>query len=161
MRGLHRQAHRHAHAKRAAQPRRALNGDVAAHQPGQPLRDLEPETGALAPRVGTRGGALEHQGAFEQAVQRVGIHADTGVGDFDLDQRLAFACWRHASAAQLDAAAAGETDRVGHQVVKHLAQARAVELQPSWQRAVDLRTELQALGSGRRAHQALDLAQQC
>ncbi len=130
--------------------RGALDGDVAAHQPGQAPRDREAQPRAPELPGGRRVGLGK---GLEDLIELVGLDADAGVahphhepqprglGGADVE--------RHRDPAPLG----GELDGVADQVVDDLAQPHVVALQAPGHRGAQAIVEGQALLPGPRLEQ--------
>ena len=108
--------------KRGAAARLALEPDAAAHHLHQAPRDRQPQAGAA---VAARGRAVGLRERVENRRLPVGGHADAGVGDLDMQDRIGRGALRkiqpHDHLALL-----GEFDRVADQVDQHLLQPQPV-----------------------------------
>ncbi len=102
----------------AARARRALDTDLAAHQPHQFAADREAEPGAT---VATGGGAVGLREGIEDLLLGGGIDTDPGVRDLEGQVQMDAIVLGERD-ADPDLAAFGELDGVAEQVEQHLAE---------------------------------------
>ena len=115
----------------AADARRAAQLDFAAEQARQLAADRKPQSGAAIFAAGAGVGLLE---CLENDLLLLGRNADAGIGDLEGDDGLRLAenrvcrgpADRRGRNLELNAAAVGELERVGQQVLQHLLQTLGV-----------------------------------
>ncbi len=136
---LHRQGQREGAARSLA----ARHHDGAAEELGEGSGDREAEAGA-AEAAGRGGVGLGE--ALEQPADLLGVHADSGIADREVQDRVRVACHRKADAAVL-----GELRRVAQEIDQALAQLGHIGM-----RRADILGDRQVEGVALLGDQALD-----
>jgi hypothetical protein len=130
----------------AADARRAAQLDFATEEARQLATDRKPQSGSAIFAAGARVGLLE---CFENDLLFLGGNTNAGVGDLEGDDGLRLAenrvcrgpANRRGRNLELNAAAVGELEGVGQQVLQHLLQTLGVGYQAASKRRIEIDLE--------------------